>query len=69
MTRITSDHVPQIEGFVLVGGTSSRMGENKAQLKIGGRKMSERAFSVLRAACNRHVFLVGGIGGDGIDGT
>ncbi len=69
MTRITSDHVPQIEGFVLVGGTSSRMGENKAQLKIGGRKMSERAFSVLRAACNRHVFLVGGTGGDGIDGT
>lgn len=69
MTRMSSDHDPQIEGFVLVGGASSRMGENKAQLKIGGREMSERAFSVLRAACNRHVFLVGDTGGDGIDGA
>lgn len=69
ITRMTSDHAPQIEGFVLVGGASSRMGENKAQLKIGGRRMSERAFSVLRAACNRHVFLVGDTGGDGIDGA
>lgn len=64
MTRMTSDHDPQIEGFVLVGGASSRMGENKAQLKIGGRRMSERAFSVLRSACSGPVFLVGDTGGD-----
>lgn len=63
------DTVPELEGFVLVGGASSRMGENKAQLKIGGREMSERALSVLRAACNRHVFLVGDVGSNGFEGA
>lgn len=29
--------------------------------------MSERAFSVLRSACNRHVFLVGDLGSNRID--
>lgn len=65
----TFDNGAEIEGFVLVGGASSRMGENKAQLKIGGQKMSERAFSVLRAAWDGPIFLVGDTGTNSIDGT
>ena len=68
MTKATDKDL-QIEGFVLVGGASTRMGENKSALKIGGRRMSERACSVLRAACDRAVFLVGDIDSNWIDGT
>ncbi|HQU93801.1 MAG TPA: molybdenum cofactor guanylyltransferase [Pyrinomonadaceae bacterium] len=63
-----SDQEHQIAGFVLVGGTSSRMGENKAQLEIGGQRMSERAYSVLRSACDRPIVLVGDAGNNCLGG-
>jgi molybdopterin-guanine dinucleotide biosynthesis protein A len=34
---------PQIEGFILAGGMSSRMGRDKALLEIGGKTLVERA--------------------------
>lgn len=67
MTKATDKYL-QIEGFVLVGGASTRMGENKAQLKIGGRRMSERAHSVLRSALDRPIVLVGDAGNNSLGG-
>jgi molybdenum cofactor guanylyltransferase len=37
-------------GFVLAGGQSSRMGADKALVKVGGETLVERAVSMLRAA-------------------
>jgi molybdopterin-guanine dinucleotide biosynthesis protein A len=38
-----------LEGFILIGGASSRMGEDKAQLRLGGRTFVERAAHALAA--------------------
>jgi molybdopterin-guanine dinucleotide biosynthesis protein A len=40
---------PSLAGFVLAGGRSSRMGEDKALLQLGGISMAERAVSKLRS--------------------
>jgi molybdopterin-guanine dinucleotide biosynthesis protein A len=45
-------------GFVLTGGRSSRMGADKAFLKVGDHVLLERTISVLRAVCS-HVAIVG----------
>ena len=37
---------PHIEGFILAGGQSSRMGRDKALLEIGGKTLVERAASL-----------------------
>lgn len=37
----------EIEGFILVGGESSRMGTNKAMLSLGGRNFVERIRAAL----------------------
>ena len=56
----------EIEGFVLNGGMSSRMGTAKGSLRIGQLTFAQRAANVLRAVCDR-VYTVGGE--EGIDGV
>ena len=51
--------VVEFEGFILAGGASSRMGENKAQLKLGGETFVERAARTLSAIAPRRISLVG----------
>lgn len=48
----------EIEGFILVGGASSRMGRDKARLTLGGRSFVERIGDALSGVAGR-VNLVG----------
>jgi molybdopterin-guanine dinucleotide biosynthesis protein A len=43
----------EIEGFILAGGASSRMGVDKAHLRLGGQTLVGRAAEALRAVCGR----------------
>lgn len=57
-----------IEGFILAGGLSSRMGADKSRLSLGGRTFVERAAGALRAVA-RSVSIVGtrpGVGTHGL---
>ena len=47
-----------VEGFVLAGGASSRMGKDKALLTLGGKTFVERAAFALRAV-SQNLCLVG----------
>jgi molybdopterin-guanine dinucleotide biosynthesis protein A len=51
--------MPEVDGFVLAGGASSRMDKNKAYLKLGGKTFVERAALSLSAIKPRRIFLVG----------
>ncbi len=42
-----------IEGFILAGGASSRMGTDKARLTLGGRTFTERIAAALGAIATR----------------
>ena len=53
-----------IEGFVLAGGASSRMGQDKAQMSVGGKTFFERAATAMITICHRPVSVVGGNGTD-----
>jgi len=54
-----------IEGFVLAGGQSRRMGENKAHLRLGSMTLAERAVGILAGIADP-VFIVGDLpGGSG----
>lgn len=48
-----------IVGLVLAGGLSSRMGQDKAMLRIDGRTLLERTLAALRAAGAEHVAISG----------
>lgn len=52
--------IPQnkFEGFVLAGGRSSRMGTDKARLKIGRETFIERAAKILSDVCRGRVKIV-----------
>jgi molybdopterin-guanine dinucleotide biosynthesis protein A len=47
-----------VTGFVLAGGKSTRMGQNKADLKLNGRSLLEHALAALRGVC-REVAILG----------
>ena len=51
-----------IDGFVLVGGRSSRMGRDKSALTISGQTFVERAAAALRGVCDT-IRVVGGDSG------
>ena len=50
----------QIEGFILAGGKSSRMGKPKAEMLLGGSSFIDRAAASLSAVADENVFMVGG---------
>jgi molybdopterin-guanine dinucleotide biosynthesis protein A len=43
----------EVEGFILAGGLSSRMGADKSRLRLGGRSFVERAAGALGAVAGR----------------
>ena len=49
---------PQVSGFVLAGGKSTRMGQDKAALTLNGRTLLEHALAALRTVC-RDVAVLG----------
>ena len=55
-----------IDGFVLAGGASRRMGSDKSQLVLGGSTLLQRSASALGSVCGR--VSVVGIGSQNADG-
>ena len=49
-----------VEGFILVGGASSRMGQDKSRLMLGGQTTVERIAAAMSEVATR-VRLVGGL--------
>jgi len=60
MTERTTP-LDEIEAFILIGGASSRMGSDKAQLKLGGRSFVELIASAL-SSISPSIKLVGATG-------
>lgn len=54
----------KFEGFILAGGASSRMGKDKAGLKLGGKTFPERTAEALSALVPNRIFLVGNFPGE-----
>lgn len=53
-----------IDGFVLTGGASSRMGTDKAHLKIDGVSLADRALKTLASVCHNVQSVGNGSDGD-----
>lgn len=60
MARSKAEPTARLGGAVLAGGTSRRMGRDKAFIRIGGSSLVERAVAVLRAGGAAPVVVVGG---------
>ncbi|HEX3559667.1 MAG TPA: molybdenum cofactor guanylyltransferase [Pyrinomonadaceae bacterium] len=45
--------MPELEGFILAGGASSRMGEDKSRLRLGGVTFVERIAETIRPLASR----------------
>lgn len=56
----SADPLVDWTGLVLAGGRSSRMGQDKAQLRWQGRSLLEHQIALLRAAGAREVWISGG---------
>jgi molybdenum cofactor guanylyltransferase len=54
---LTTMHHPDVTGFVLAGGKSTRMGRDKAALQLDGRTLLERALDTVREVCGTAVVL------------
>lgn len=50
----------EIEGFILAGGASSRMGNDKAFLRLGGKTFIERAAAALQSISQRQ-YVIGDV--------
>ena len=50
--------MPEIEGFILIGGKSSRMGADKAQLRLGAQSFTEKIADEL-ASISQTIRVVG----------
>ena len=59
-----SDQFEDIEGFILAGGASSRMGHDKGHLPWGETTFTERAAAALQTITTKPVVIVGGFGFD-----
>jgi molybdopterin-guanine dinucleotide biosynthesis protein A len=55
--RISMRFRTNIEGFILVGGASSRMGRDKALLKLGNRTFVERISAAIAPVVNRTTLI------------
>lgn len=55
--------LPRFSGAVLAGGASRRMGQDKALVEVGGRKLVEIAVTALEDAGATETFVVGGDAG------
>ncbi len=49
----------KIDGWIIAGGASSRMGQDKASLEIGGRKLIHIAARALSNICDGRVSIAG----------
>ena len=48
---MTREAVGAVTGVILAGGKSSRMGQNKALMSLGGRRLIDRVVDVMRQVC------------------
>lgn len=56
-------NMDKVAGIILAGGRSSRMGEDKATLKINGVKLIDRMKGILRSLAVTEIFICGDVKG------
>lgn len=54
---LTTMHQPDVTGFVLAGGKSTRMGRDKAVLQLDGRTLLEHALGTVKQVCGKALIL------------